>query len=138
MNLLDPDAIFNCMGNHDNNPKIAGDWAASTDYREQWGPTYYSFNIGDVHYVVLDDILCKNTGTGGDGRKYESTLTTDQLSWLKKDLSFVSTSTPLVITMHAPLYNDSEDGSLNNTSEFEEIVKSYTCLLYTSDAADEL
>lgn len=101
MNLLDPDAIFNCMGNHDNNPKIAGDWAASADYREQWGPTYYSFNIGEIHYVVLDNIEftnaeCKNT--------FECNITTNVIKWLRKDLANVSMDTPVVVCMHAPLF----------------------------------
>ncbi len=101
MNLLDPDAIFNCMGNHDNNPKIAGDWAASADYREQWGPTYYSFNIGEIHYVVLDNIEftnaeCKNT--------FECNITTSIIKWLRKDLANVSMDTPVVVCMHAPLF----------------------------------
>ncbi len=101
MNLLDPDAIFNCMGNHDNNPRIAGDWAASADYREQWGPTYYSFNIGEIHYVVLDNIEftnaeCKNT--------FECNITTSVIKWLRKDLANVSKDTPIVVCMHAPLF----------------------------------
>lgn len=101
MNLLDPDAIFNCMGNHDNNPKIADDWAASADYREQWGPTYYSFNIGEIHYVVLDNIEftnaeCKNT--------FECNITTNVIKWLRKDLANVSMDTPVVVCMHAPLF----------------------------------
>lgn len=101
MNLLDPDAIFTCMGNHDNNPKIAGDWAASADYREQWGPTYYSFNIGEIHYVVLDNIEftnaeCKNT--------FECNITTSVIKWLRKDLANVSKDTPIVVCMHAPLF----------------------------------
>ncbi len=101
MNLLDPDAIFNCMGNHDNDPKIAGDWAASADYREQWGPTYYSFNIGEIHYVVLDNIEftnaeCKNT--------FECNITTSVIKWLRKDLANVSKDTPIVVCMHAPLF----------------------------------
>ncbi len=101
MNLLDPDAIFNCMGNHDNNPRIAGDWAASADYREQWGPTYYSFNIGEIHYVVLDNIEftnaeCKNT--------FECNITTSVIKWLRKDLANVCKDTPIVVCMHAPLF----------------------------------
>lgn len=102
MNLLNPDAIFNCMGNHDNNPKIAGDWEASVNYREHWGPTYYSFNIGEIHYVVLDNIEftnaeCKNT--------YDCNITTGIIKWLRKDLANVSKDTPVVVCMHAPLFS---------------------------------
>jgi hypothetical protein len=30
-------------------------------YNQAFGPNYYSFNIGKAHYVVLDNIVYKNT-----------------------------------------------------------------------------
>ena len=126
--------VFNTIGNHDHEMAkgVVGDFDTVIKYKKTIAPTYYSFNIGKVHYIVLDDINCKNTGAGDSGsRVYEDFVVQEQLDWLKKDLSFVSTSTPLVITMHAPLYNDSQNGSLNNTSAFEEIVKPYTTHVWT-------
>lgn len=126
--------VFNTIGNHDHEMAkgVKGDFDTVIKYKKTIAPTYYSFNIGKVHYVVLDDINCKNTGAGDSGsRVYDDFVVQEQLDWLKKDLSFVSTSTPLVITMHAPLYNDSQNGSLNNTSAFEEIVKPYTTHVWT-------
>lgn len=126
--------VFNTIGNHDHEMAkgVVGDFDTVIKYKKTIAPTYYSFNIGKVHYIVLDDINCKNTGAGDSGsRVYDDFVVQEQLDWLKKDLSFVSTSTPLVITMHAPLYNDSQNGSLNNTSAFEEIVKPYTTHVWT-------
>ena len=126
--------VFNTIGNHDHEMAkgVVGDFDTVIKYKKTIAPTYYSFNIGEVHYIVLDDINCKNTGAGDSGsRVYDDFVVQEQLDWLKKDLSFVSTSTPLVITMHAPLYNDSQNGSLNNTSAFEEIVKPYTTHVWT-------
>lgn len=117
--------IFHTIGNHDHDMNEVGDFNTVTLYRKTVAPTYYSFNIGDVHYVVLDDILCKNTGTGGSGRKYESTLTTDQLSWLKKDLAYVDKSKTLVITMHAQMYNENNAASLSNASELASLCSGY-------------
>lgn len=121
--------IFNTIGNHDHEMAVglAGDFDTVTRYKKTIAPTYYSFNIGNVHYVVIDDIECTNTGKGdAASRDYNDKVVQEQLEWLKKDLSYVSKSTPLVIAMHAPLYNDSENGSLNNTAEFEDIIKSHT------------
>ena len=126
--------VFNTIGNHDHEMAkgVVGDFDTVIKYKKTIAPTYYSFNIGKVHYIVLDDINCKNTGAGDSGsRVYDDFVVQEQLDWLKKDLSFVSTSTPLVITMHAPLYNDSQNASLNNTSAFEEIVKPYTTHVWT-------
>ena len=60
-----PTPMFCVMGNHDNDPfELAGkdvDFRAEQAYRDALGPTYYSFNIGKVHFVVLDNIIYNNT-----------------------------------------------------------------------------
>ena len=124
--------IFHTIGNHDHDMNEVGDFNTVSLYKKTVAPTYYSFNIGDVHYVVLDDILCKNTGTGGDGRKYESTLTTDQLAWLKKDLSYVDKSKTLVITMHAQMYNENDAASLSNASQLANLCSGYKTHVMTA------
>ena len=124
--------IFHTIGNHDHDMNEVGDFNTVSLYKKTVAPTYYSFNIGDVHYVVLDDILCKNTGTGGDGRKYESTLTTDQVAWLKKDLSYVDKSKTLVITMHAQMYNENDAASLSNASQLANLCSGYKTHVMTA------
>jgi len=52
--------VYNVIGNHDYDPYIAlNDWLASAPYRNLMGPTYYSMNIGQVHYVILDNMVYK-------------------------------------------------------------------------------
>ena len=94
--------IFHTIGNHDHEMNAKGDFDTVVRYREVIGPNYYSFNIGQVHYVVLDDIECTNDGLGN--RTYNENLVNDQLEWLEKDLEYVSNDKPIVIAMHAPLY----------------------------------
>jgi hypothetical protein len=100
--------MFNVIGNHDYDPYVTNDWDASKKYRDVIGPTYYSFNLGEVHYVVLDNIQYLNTG-GAPGvigqRNYNEVISTEQLEWLKKDLATLSDKTaPVIIAMHAPLH----------------------------------
>lgn len=100
--------IFNTMGNHDNDPYKVGDFDAEAAFKTVLGPTYYSFNLGQVHYVVLDDISYINTG-GSQGtigeRNYSGTITAEQLAWLNKDLAEVTDkSKPIVVAFHIPLY----------------------------------
>jgi len=102
--------VFNIMGNHDNDPYYAGDWTASAKFRSVIGPTYYSFNLGNVHYVVLDNIEYINTG-GSQGslgeRNYNDVVNTDQLEWLKKDLATITDkSTPVIVAMHITLHKN--------------------------------
>lgn len=102
--------VFNLMGNHDNDPYIQGDFAAETNYRDLIGPTYYSFNLGNVHYVVLDATQYINTGASqgvvGD-RNYNEIIIADQMAWLNKDLATISDKTkPLIIALHPQLYTN--------------------------------
>ncbi|TYR36619.1 metallophosphoesterase [Sphingobacterium phlebotomi] len=96
--------VFNTMGNHDNNPSHTDDWISEDKFREVIGPTYYSFNIGKVHYIVLDNIEFKeNNGA----RAYSPRIVSDQLEWLKKDLATVTDkTTPIVIAMHVQLISN--------------------------------
>jgi hypothetical protein len=101
--------IFNTMGNHDHDPYYADDWYAGGAWRSNLGPTYYSFNLGDIHYVVLDNTEYINTGASvgimGD-RSYDALISDEQLAWLQKDLAAIQDkSKPLVIAMHIPLLN---------------------------------
>ncbi len=95
--------LFHCMGNHDNDPYYPGDFIAENTWRNEIGPSYYSFNIGNIHYVVLDNIVYRNEGasigTLGD-RSYDERITDNQIEWLKKDLAMVPKTTPLVVCMH--------------------------------------
>lgn len=58
---------------------------------------YYSFNHSGVHFVGLVNVL--NLKAGGLGA-----LGTQQLVWLKKDLQSLSSSTPIVVFAHIPLW----------------------------------
>jgi len=104
--------VFNLMGNHDNDPYCSDNKLAEETYKEIIGPTYYSFNLGNIHYVVLDDTEYINTG-GSDGivgeRNYNDVVISAQMEWLKKDLATITDKTiPLIIAMHCPLYSNPE------------------------------
>jgi hypothetical protein len=127
--------VFNVMGNHDNDPYCANDWTAEQAYRNVIGPTWYSFNLGKVHYVVLDNVEYTNAG-GAPGkigdREYNSRIVADQIAWLQKDLATVADkSAPLVVAMHVPLYrmpNVSNSVSINlaNGQEFINCLAGFT------------
>ena len=118
--------IFHTIGNHDHDMMEAGDFDTVTAFKKAVAPTYYSFNIGDVHYVVLDNILCTNVPDDkGNGRDYNSSLTADQLTWLRKDLSYVDKSRTLVITMHAQMYSEAGKQAMSFSSELEELCSGY-------------
>lgn len=118
--------IFHTIGNHDHDVNAAGDFDTVLEYFSNLGPNYYSFNIGKVHYVVLDNIYCKNTGTGlDDSRHYDESLDPEQLAWLKKDLSYVDKSMSVVVASHAPIYYPSGVTSfVTNVGNYQELINS--------------
>lgn len=95
--------IFHTMGNHDNDFQTRSDYDAAVKYVDQICPTYYSFNIGKVHYVVMDDIDCSSYD-GSTSHNYVKSLSAEQLDWLAKDLSYVAKTTPVVVAMHAQVF----------------------------------
>jgi len=71
-------------------------------YRERYGrgakgAGWYSFDAGGVHFVGLVNVA--NLKAGGLGN-----LGTEQLAWLEDDLRGRSSSTPVVVFAHIPLW----------------------------------
>jgi len=96
--------FFHTMGNHDNEMEVAGDYDKCIRYTQNIAPDYYSFNLGKIHYIVLDDMDFTGVEAGEENRsKYAKNFTAEQLEWLKKDLSYVDKSTPVFVTAHEPL-----------------------------------
>lgn len=122
--------VFHTIGNHDYDYKTTSDMEASQKFVDYLAPTYYSFNIGKVHYVILDDIDCSNYD-GTTSRNYEKKISSEQLDWLVKDLSYVDKSVPLVIIMHAQVFYPSEtsefkiDHDVTNTTQLFNILDGY-------------
>ena len=110
-----PTPMFSVIGNHDHDGGTAfsdsTDFMSAAKYKKALGPTYYSFNLGKVHYVVLDNIIYLNESNGKvvDGlvgkRNYITRVSEEQRDWLKKDLALVKDkNTPVVVAMHAATY----------------------------------
>ncbi len=117
-----PTPFLTVMGNHDHDPSVANsptvDIEASKRYRAVFGPNYYSMNVGDVHVVLLDNVVYKNevkpnqkvaAGVVGS-RNYDLYVDDEQLAWLQADLAKVERTTPLVVCMHAPLFTRNDKG----------------------------
>ena len=87
--------FFQVIGNHDLNFDALTDIASAATFRRYFGPTYYSFDRGAVHYVVLDDVFWNHD-------EYFGYLDANQLSWLEQDLSRVEAGRPVVVFIHIP------------------------------------
>lgn len=93
--------FFQVVGNHDMDFMDSRTDAVSTrTFNSYYGPSYYSFNRGEIHYVILDDVFF--TGTK---REYIGYLTEDQLAWLEKDLRYIEAGQTVVLCAHIPIFH---------------------------------
>ncbi|MBR3074452.1 MAG: calcineurin-like phosphoesterase C-terminal domain-containing protein [Bacteroidales bacterium] len=130
--LCYPTPMYTVMGNHDHDPSIVGedvDRRAGWRERDCWGPGQFSVNIGDDHWIFLDNIYYVNVegkgkkapGVKGD-RSYKSILTEAQFAWLQKDLDLVDEDARIFICTHAPvLYSGRESGLLMPRAQVERL-----------------
>lgn len=95
--------VFSVIGNHDHYGLDDTYNSVGVDsYENAWGPRNYSFNRGNVHIVVMDNVLFPNAS---DLSSYTAGFTDDQVSWLRQDLSYVPKTKMVVLCYHIPLRN---------------------------------
>jgi hypothetical protein len=88
--------FFQVVGNHDLDLDATTDEESTATFTRRFGPRYYSFNRGRLHYVVLDDVFYYAGG-------YLGYLPADQLTWLAADLALVPKGSTVVVFLHIPL-----------------------------------
>lgn len=92
------------VGNHDLDFSAGTDFGSVTTFRSHFGPTYYSLDRGDVHYVVLDDVFWPGDDGHGSGTDdYIGYVDAHQMEWLEQDLAGVEAGRPVVVFAHIPL-----------------------------------
>lgn len=87
--------FFQAVGNHDLDFAARSAELATSTFMRHFGPTYYSFEVGAVHYVVLQNVFYHANG-------YVSYVDDRQLQWLESDLALVEKGRPVVVFAHIP------------------------------------
>jgi lysophospholipase L1-like esterase len=92
---------YNVIGNHDMNYDAKSDRHSDETFERVYGPSYYSFDYGTVHFLVLDDVewLVDEAGEGS----YQGGLGQRQMEFIRKDLSLIPADQLVVLMMHIPL-----------------------------------
>ncbi|NQD72287.1 hypothetical protein HP439_16295 [Sphingobacterium shayense] len=91
---------YNVIGNHDLNFDVTTDSLSDETFEKNFGPANYSFNVGDVHFLILDDIIYPHPKTG---KGYQGGFRKTQLDFIENDLSLVSKEKLVILSMHIPL-----------------------------------
>ena len=105
---------YNIIGNHDNDPDAADDDASAAPYESHYGPRNYSFNIGGIHFVMLDNLIMKDKS--GKLTGFDQGLTDRAWAWLQADLSYIPTSTKLMVCAHSPMFKQINGSERTNTA----------------------
>lgn len=90
--------FFQVIGNHDEDYGARSDELSQQSFRAAFGPEYYSFNKGRIHYVVLDDVFYL-----GRNFTYTGYISEAQLAWLENDLRHVPKGRTVVVSVHIPI-----------------------------------
>ncbi len=104
-------------------------------YHHYFGPDYYSFTRGGVHFIGLNSVDISGTS-------YYGHVDSVQLAWLARDLSHVPVTMPVVTFNHIPLVSAAEgfggydDGppaptliTVNGTTSFRHLVSNASDVL---------
>ncbi|MBK7106827.1 MAG: metallophosphoesterase [Ignavibacteriae bacterium] len=98
--------LFNTIGNHEifgwykkSNVDRSHPEFGKKMYQNRIGKLYYSFIHKGVKFIILDSIeeVAEENG-------YYGFINSEQIEWLKKELSETEKTMPIIISTHIPLY----------------------------------
>ena len=86
--------LFSVIGNHDQD----GSALYKRKWEDSWGPTDYSFDRGNDHYICLNNVQFTRK------KSYYSPgeLTEKQMHWLKRDLALTPKHKKVILCYHIP------------------------------------
>ncbi len=84
------------VGNHDLNTDARTTEGATATFERHFGAAHLSFDMGDVHYLMLNDVFWHGAG-------YLGYLTAEQLEWVRQDLALVERGRTVVVFLHIPV-----------------------------------
>lgn len=106
---------WNLPGNHELNWKSPDDALSLETYKRTFGPSNYSFNYGQVHFIALDNVYYEGNDDSEapfDARRatnygtiigpYSTHLLDVQLEWLENDLAAVPDDKLVIVATHIP------------------------------------
>jgi hypothetical protein len=108
--------FFHTIGNHDFSFNIYDPINAAEEYISHFGPLNYSFNRGDAHIIILNNVYNYGVPT------YNWGFSKEQINWLKSDLSHVPKNKMLIVSVHIPVF---PTATMKRKSEFLELLSGF-------------
>ncbi len=95
---------YNVIGNHDINYDARNRKQANETFERVYGPSWYSFDHGPVHFLVVDNIDWR-FDDNQNKMAYRGGIGAEQLEFIRNDLALVPDDQLVVLLMHIPLTN---------------------------------
>lgn len=108
------------IGNHDVDFDAASDADSSASFERVFGPVDYAFEVGRVHFIVLDDVVYDGAQPDGTPGGYHGGLSQRQLGFVARYLEGVAAGRLVVLVMHIPF--DSPPFSVEGWRELLDVV----------------
>ncbi|MCD8044570.1 MAG: metallophosphoesterase [Tannerellaceae bacterium] len=113
------------IGNHDRHfNKEKGFTGGDEFFKKYFGDSYYTFEQKGIRFFILNSVQ-----TGTESGYY---IGLEQMAWLKKELSEVPASTPIICTTHVPVYSLYYP-VVEGRYEFVDVISNYRELLNAFD-----
>ncbi len=111
------------LGNHD---RDRGDFkdpstGDNDSFENSYGPDYYSFNWGNVHFLVINDV--KTVDPKEFGRDYYPGIHPFEAEFIKNDLARVAPEKLVVLCAHIPFFL--EDKKIGQTQEILSMLENH-------------
>lgn len=126
--------IWHVVGNHDLDYDAENNRHARDTFKSHFGPNYYAFNVGEVTYLVLDNVDYRGLNEN-DRPVYRGGIWGDQLTWIENLLPHIPEDNLLVIATHIPLYawgGETSNVNTHNRDDLFELLKTRKKLLSVS------
>jgi hypothetical protein len=100
----------NVLGNHDIDFDAKVDGRSDDTFTRVYGPAYYSFDYGPVHFIVLDNVHYRGIGDNGEIKKgdYYAALGENQLNFIANDLADLSPDQFICLMFHIPIWQNKD------------------------------
>jgi hypothetical protein len=95
--------FYNVPGNHDMDHSSVDNEHWDEAFERVYGPPYYAFDYGPVHFVVLRNLIYEGRDHRPGWCGYHGGLGEQQLEFVRNDLAGVPKDRLVVLTMHAPI-----------------------------------
>ncbi len=99
--------VYYVPGNHDLDFDAPSDEDSFDTLKSYMGASYYSFNYGDVHFVILDSVEYPSESSSS----YNGKISDAEMEWLANDLAYVPKDKLIVLNMHIPIVSDLDRGN---------------------------